>query len=624
MAQIEYILQELIYCIKNDTYKELETDSIEIKNMPPNKGHNSFDEILKSTCAFLNTNGGKIIVGIKEKQNPKRYELIGYDDNFENTIKLAFEKYFRNDNDEVFNLLPEYIYLEKRSFLEKFILIIHVDQLDELHKYVFYNGLAYRRILTGDHLIEKRILEAHKEYKIEMMDARELFPVKDVTIDNFNIEKLNEYITYLNSKVKIETLKTDIENSISFLKRKKFIDNNDIPTTLGYLVIGKHPGDYLLGRAGVDCYLTFGSDLIAGDKLIIRDNLIQLLLESNKFVLRNTKIALNAKEGGSSEPEYPDKLIRESINNSLAHRDYSNIKPVIINIIPNKHIEIKNPGTFKTDLIVNTDDSIPIKRIIPNQKPVNPRLSDVLKVFDKFEGKGIGMATLTNECLDNKIDLPYYKFHKTNEISLFISSGKLLDDFIENILFLKNKYIFNKNYKRELDQNQKIIIAYLLKSELENKKMNYTILLTGDNNHSDSLNSLLNSTIIEKHPKSPENYPVYILDREIVKTEYTSELLKIFGSSYENLNNLSKDCLNLIYQMNNFSFEDKVSANIISNILLSKQNSIDFKESDNFKRRIRLLINKLDKEGFIFKETENKFKPGYKINEKFQQQFKLF
>jgi hypothetical protein len=51
------------------------------------------------------------------------------------------------------------------------------------------------------------------------------------------------------------------------------------------------------------------------------------------------------------------------------------------------------------------------------------------------------MSTLTNECLANNIDLPYYKFHSEDELSLFIRKGKLLDDKMESLFKAYAGYI---------------------------------------------------------------------------------------------------------------------------------------------------------------------------------------
>ncbi len=54
------------------------------------------------------------------------------------------------------------------------------------------------------------------------------------------------------------------------------------------------------------------------------------------------------------------------------------------------------------------------------------------------------MSSLTNACLDNEIDVPYYFFKSENDISLVIPKGKVYDE--ESKLWLDGfRAIFMKN-----------------------------------------------------------------------------------------------------------------------------------------------------------------------------------
>ena len=56
----------------------------------------------------------------------------------------------------------------------------------------------------------------------------------------------------------------------------------------------------------------------------------------------------------------------------------------------------------------------------------------------------MGMADLTNYALNNQIELPYYLFHSAEELSLVISSGRVLDDSMEAWLGLLEGFIASK------------------------------------------------------------------------------------------------------------------------------------------------------------------------------------
>jgi hypothetical protein len=341
------------------------------------------------------------------------------------------------------------------------------------------------------------------------------------------------------------------------------------------------------------------------------------------FVFKNIQIGVSYEKGGTKLPEYPEKLIREIINNSLAHRDYSINRFVSVNIKPNINITVSNPGRFRQEQKIYFDDNsekIKIRRIIPIPKPRNPRLADILKLYDKYEAKSMGMSSLINSCLHNEIDVPYYFFKSENDISLVVPKGKVYDDETKLWLDGFSGYIYKKLNRRELTEEEKIILAFIYKSERLNRLERYTILLTKDNNHFSAIADLLDKGLIYKHPESPQIHPIYLADRNLTKTEFSQELYEIFGDHYDLLSNDYKEILNTIYLHNHFSKTKTVTAYSISAYLYFKKNIFvkDEKDYQNYKRKVRTIFNKLEEKDFIINLNKNNlYKPEYLINEKF-------
>lgn len=620
MREIDRILQQIEKHIEEGTYELVESDKIELKDL---SSGDDWKELYKSTCAFLNSRGGIIVIGIKEDTKQKQFRFTKFNPHNEDKVKQLSAQFTDDEYREVD--LNEFIrpdLMELRSFLDGKVCLIFVEKLPDERKYVLYNREAYERQLTGDKRIPPDKINAQKELKVELQNARELQLIPNVTLDELDIDKLNEYILRLNKDVKVETLKPDISSALSFLSRKKFVRDNN-PTLLGMLVCGKHIYDYVGGRCQVDCFFDTGIE-VANDKKVYKDNIISLMESCIGFVFGKTGTGIKAEKGGSVLFEYPERVIRETVNNALAHRDYSNNRFANITIIPNKHVEIRNPGQFKQEQLLRFDEPIPVRRIIPIPKAQNPNLADVLKSFDRWEGKGWGMSTLTNFALDNSIDIPYYRLYTENDIGLFIQKGKVLDD--EMIIWINSfsKYILQKTNGRELTDEQKTVLAYFYKSELLNKLERYTILLTPDNNHYEVIKDLEAYGIIAKLSLSPALYPVYIVDRILTKKEFSTEMRKVFGGAYDNLKSEYKAILEAIYQHNEFSMTVEVSANLISNYLYlrDKKAVIDIRDYDTFKRSVRYRINTLEKNGYIVRKELGK--PNYLINNFFSRKPSLF
>ncbi|MCI0706348.1 MAG: putative DNA binding domain-containing protein [Ignavibacteriae bacterium] len=516
-----------------------------MKPVPPTG--KEWDALHHSVCAFLNSEGGIVIIGIKQVTKPeKSYQFTGYKEEYEENIKRV-PTVFSEDKGKSLDLSAYFPTFQIREFMDGRVGVLFVERVPEELKYVFYQGTAYERKITGDHPVHESKIKAQNEYKEELAFARELRKITEASINDLDLDKLNDYIHLLNKEVKIETIKADLVTAKPFLLRKKFISEDNV-TTLGMLVCGKHPEDFIGSRCQVDCFVDSKLN-IAENKKVLKNNILPLMESAVAFVYKNIQVGVTIESRGKSIPEYPEELIRECVNNSLAHRDYSVDKYVNINIIPNRKIEFRNPGAFKKSLLIEiTDHPIQVRRIIPDTKPVNPKLADVLKVFNKWEGRGIGMATLVNACLDNIIDLPYYKFHSEEDLSLVINKGRLFDERVNSLLTSFDAFLLKLMNGEELTTEQRLVIAYLYKSEIENENYHYTILLTPDNDHFEVIKKLEKCGIILKHPQSPTLHPIYVLNRELMKTTYHDELRNIFGPYYDHLKNEQKDVLRVIYQ----------------------------------------------------------------------------
>lgn len=610
MKEVENILLKLEAHIQAGTFEQLESDKIELKSLSDGP---DWTELYKSVCAFLNTEGGIVIIGIKEKE--RTYKLVGYRGEQSEEEKLKdLPNQFTDDEGRKMDLSDQFPAFEVKDFMGSRVCIVYVEKLPEDKKYVFYRQIAYRRTLTGDDKIRPEQIAEHREYKEELASAKEMEPVKGTTLSDLDIDKLNDYIIRLNREVKVETLKADIPQAETFLTRKGMVRNGQ-PTLLGMLVCGINLYDWVGGRCQVDGYVDSPIQ-IAQNKQVIKDNIFQLMESAVGFVYKNIQVGVSYERGGAQLPEYPEKLIRETVNNALAHRDYGVDGFVNIIIKPNHSIEIRNPGKFRQQQMLNMDNfaqNLRVKRIIPLAKARNPKLADILKTYDRWEGRGIGMASLTNACLENQINVPYYILRPDN-ISLFIPKGRVLDENAEMWLDSFEGYIRTKNNNRKLRDEERTVLAYFYKSEQLNREEKFTVLLTPDNNHFSVIAELERKGLIFRLEESSSIYPVFLIDRQLTQTDFSNELRETFGSAYDGLGIDYQDTLNVIWLFDKFgNRETQISANLIGMFLFFKKQSaiLDTRTYDDFRRKIRRIVNRLEQYGFLVRKGN---KPDFTIN----------
>ena len=593
MDELSQILAKLEHCVQGQLFESLETDWLEIKPVPSTG--NAWNTIKESVCAFLNTRGGVVVVGVKDEPKPHRhYMFTGYTENQSGNL-IALRSAFKDVNGNPLDV-GESLLFEVKPFATGQIALVRVSELPDDRKFCFFGGTAYQRVADQKKTIPKERIEDWEERKREMENFRELRPVEGVSLDDLSLQRINELILLINQgqSQPIETIKSTLEAARPFLEKKRFMLRDNQITTLGMLVCGASPEDQLQFRSHLDAFVDV-PNIIAQDKKTFRDNILQLMELAQAWTLRNIMTGVSAAAGGTMVSEYPEKLIRESINNALAHRDYSINRPVQVSIEPRKSLSIRNPGRLPLELIVEDPvNAIPIRRIFPNSLARNPRLADVLKMHNKWEGKGIGMSALVNYALENLIDVPYYLFHSPEELSLFIPSGRVVDDDMEAWFDLLSGFIAKKTKNRTLDIEHQLVLAYLIKSERLNRMGRYTLALTPSNNHFQAIDSLMKWGLIERHSASTSFNEIYVVCRELATDDVTEDVREIVGEALDRLKPLEQKTLNMILLAERHSKSKGLNAKQVSKLIRTRSPE-DFQRlgESEFYRAIRRVVEKL-------------------------------
>ena len=149
MKIINDILQHVAYSIANDKYVWTDQEKVAIKDNSHVAGE--WSDLFISVNAFLNTNGGAIIIGIKDDEDNNKFIFNGFDARNESKLRLLVAEF--TDADGNARDISEYIRFDIVLFLTGEVVVVYIDPLPEEDKYAYYKGYAYQRLVSGDHKI---------------------------------------------------------------------------------------------------------------------------------------------------------------------------------------------------------------------------------------------------------------------------------------------------------------------------------------------------------------------------------------------------------------------------------------------------------------------------------------
>jgi ATP-dependent DNA helicase RecG len=178
---------------------------------------------------------------------------------------------------------------------------------------------------------------------------------------------------------------------------------------------------------------------------------------------RNGKIPVQQGAFIFDIPYFNKEVIREAINNAVAHRDYSKSGEIVIKQYPSELI-ITNPGGFP--LGVNVDNLITV-----NSTPRNRLLADVLAKTGIVERSGQGVDKIFYQTISEAKPSPNYAYSDNYQVELRLS-GVVEDKAFA--LFIRRIQQDRKN--REKLSVHEVIALNEIRKGLEKKSIDVAML----------------------------------------------------------------------------------------------------------------------------------------------------
>ena len=200
--------------------------------------------------------------------------------------------------------------------------------------------------------------------------------------------------------------------------------------------------------------------------------------------LRNDKIDVSENSYIFNIPYFNEEVIRESINNAIAHRDYRRTSETVIKQYPQKMI-IMNTGGFPLGVTIEN-----LLRV--QSTPRNRLLADVLAKTGIVERSGQGIDKIYKNTLSEGKDEPDYSHSDPFRVELHISA----------VIKDKAFAMFLDSEQRDLSEEERL-------SVFEVMALNYIREGKSELVEKDIIKSLLDRKLIEKRGRTRGTY--YIL-----------------------------------------------------------------------------------------------------------------
>lgn len=378
----------------------LENEVIEFK-----KTTGELKEGIISIVSILNKHqGGKLYFGIKDNG-----EIIGQDVSSK-TVREVSKAISENIEPKIYPIVNKVKLNDKDCILVEF-------EGDDIPYLAF--GRAYMRV--GD---EDRQLSMKEIRKIILKDENEIGKwesrISDYTIDDIDEELLKGFIE---KGRKAKRINFPYTNKEEILKKLSLVNKNNELLNAGYVLFAKEAKlEMQMAIFATETKLTFlDIDQVFG-------NIFELIETGEGYIRKNIKWPVNFKSGGMERveiPEIPLEAIRETIINSLIHRDFKNPKSNEVAIYKDR-VEIFNPGEFpegyKPEDFIKGEGSI----------PRNPLIANTLYLSKDIEKWGSGFRRITEVCAkaDVKVKFEIRKngfmviFHRKTDEELLDLTGE--------------------------------------------------------------------------------------------------------------------------------------------------------------------------------------------------------
>lgn len=434
----------------------------EFKSLKNSVSGDSGGDVISYISAISNMQGGNLVIGIQDKT----LDIVGIQDLAGysiDAIRYRINGNITNLNIEAFNV-QEFI----TSDTNKTVWIFHIPK-HQFRLPVYAHKKTWQRI--DDNLVEmtKARLDAILT-QVQVNDDWTKVIIPEATLDDLDSEAIKKAKIEFKKRNPKYSGEVDTWNDLDFLNKAKLTIRGKITRT-ALILLGKDESEHFLDSS---VKIRWNLKTIYNQDKDFEIFSIPLLLSIDEVYKKIRNLKYRYLRDGTLFPDevlrYEPFNIRESLNNAIAHQDYS--KGARINVVEfeDDHLVFSNYGSFLPKSIEDV-----VLNDTPEEVYRNPFLVEAMKNLDMIETQGGGIRKIFNYQKQRFFPLPDYNF-EDNKVKVTIT-GKILDENFARILIknpnlsLEDIFLLDKVQKQRLISEDEL--KYLKKTGyIEGRKSN--------------------------------------------------------------------------------------------------------------------------------------------------------
>ena len=410
-----------------------------------------FDELAKDCVAFANRDGGHLIIGIEDDEElPPILQCV------QESLK---ETVVKRLNERTINvaLVPNIVKAENGGeYLDLEVLRSAVSIASTTKGGYFIRDNDESKPIAPDELM--RAISDKPSFSWETKVTSK------IKLDQCDQEKLTKLIGKIRASDRVSSFVKgkSVEETLEYFS---LINEEGFLTNLGVLWLGKQPQRARLLYSPTVQFIRYDAGGNKVFKQVWDDYSLNPdeLLESIWVSIPDWKESNEVSDGlwRKEIPAYDEKVVREVLCNSIAHRPYTTRGDIFINIYPDKMVVV-NPGRLPLGVTPNNILRTTVKR--------NPELSRLFYVLHIMEGEGSGYDLMYETQLSLGKSIPIVK-EGDDSVSVTVERKIVSKEASRIYDYLQNAYSEVIGHKKAMIAFGLILQEEIISSELLAKKL---------------------------------------------------------------------------------------------------------------------------------------------------------